>query len=78
MRVEPLKKVTIPRLELLSALLLARLISTVHHAFEPDIRLDGITCHTVSQVALFWITGRDKEWKQFVENRVIEIRESYA
>lgn len=74
-RVAPVKKVTIPRLELLSALLLARLISTVKQALEPELRLGDPTCHTDSQVALCWIKGRDKEWKQFVENRVLEIRE---
>ena len=74
-RVAPIKKVTIPRLELLSALLLARLISTIRHALEPEILLSRTTCHTDSQVILYWITGKDKEWKQFVQNRVIEIRE---
>ena len=42
----------VPRLELLSALLLARLISIVQHALEPEIQLTSVTCHTDSQVAL--------------------------
>ena len=33
-----------------------------------------MSCHTDSQVALYWIIG-DKEWKQFVQNQVVEIRE---
>lgn len=74
-RVAPVKKVTIPRLELLSALLLARLISTVQRALEQEISVDNITCYSDSKVALFWITGVGKDWKQFVHNRVTEIRE---
>lgn len=73
-RVALLKKVTIPRLELLSALLLARLISTIMNTLEPKIELDKPMCYTDSQVALCWIKGVDKEWKQFVQNRVIEIQ----
>ena len=73
-RIAPLKKITIPRLELLSALLLSRLISSVTCALEPEIDISEVLCHTDSQVALYWIQGKDKEWKQFVQNRVMEIR----
>ena len=31
-------------------------------------------CSTDSQVALYWISGEGREWKQFVQNRMIEIR----
>ena len=73
-RIAPVKGVTIPRLELLSALLLARLVSTARSALEPDIHLDKLICFTDSKVALYWIVGEDKEWKQFIQNRVTEIR----
>ena len=67
-RIAPLKKVTIPRLELLSALLLSRLISSVAHALESEIEISEVICHTDSQVALYWIQGKEKEWRQFVQN----------
>ena len=74
-RVAPMKALTIPRLELLSALLLARLITTVSSVLEstlPDLQKK---CYTDSTVALHWIKGTSKEWKPFVQNRVNEIRE---
>lgn len=73
-RVSPVGKQTIPRLELLSALLLAKLITSVSAALEPQITLSGTACFTDSKVALYWIRGTDKEWKPFVQNRVNEIR----
>jgi hypothetical protein len=73
-RVSPLKEQTIPRLELLSALLLARLLVTVAQSLEGEIELSPPRCFTDSTVALFWILGTDKTWKPFVENRVHEIR----
>ena len=69
-RIAPRQTVTIPRLELLSALLLARLVTTVLSALEPCLEVE---CYTDSTVALHWIKGTCKEWKQFVQNRVNEI-----
>jgi hypothetical protein len=74
-RVAPLKAVTIPRLELLSALLLGRLINTVEHALREEIQLEAPICFSDSRIALCWIRNTNKEWKQFIENRVVEIRQ---
>ena len=73
-RVSPLERQSIPRLELLSALVLARLIDNVERALKSVINLGPSTCWTDSKVSLYWITQLDKEWKQFIQNRVIEIR----
>ena len=43
-------------------------------ALKPEVRLEEPVCNTDSQVALHWIRGEAREWKQFVQNRVIEIR----
>ena len=73
-RVNPLQPQTIPRLELLSALLLTRLLVSVKKGLESRLPLSEITCYTDSRVALYWIQGADKEWKQFIQNRTTEIR----
>lgn len=73
-RVAPLKSLTIPRLELLSAVLLARLISNVAESLATWMDLKEPRCFTDSQVSLFWIRGIGKDWKPFVQNRVSEVR----
>ena len=54
-RVAPIQTQTVPRLELLAALLLARLVASIRSS------LDGLVgesvCFTDSQIALHWIRG---------------------
>ena len=69
-RVSPLKT----RLELLSALLLSRLVHSVTQALEGAVLLTNTRCFSDSTVAVYWIRGEDKIWKPFVQNRVQEIR----
>ena len=69
-----MKQETIPRLELLAALKLARLISHVEEALELEVDITDLTCWPGSKVALAWIKGEEREWKPFVQNRVNEIR----
>jgi hypothetical protein len=73
-RVSPLNKQTIPRLELLSAVLLSRLLTSVTESLRDELPLSLPRCYTDSTVALCWIKGSDKTWKPFVQNRVDEIR----
>lgn len=72
-RVAPLKKVTLPRLELLACVLSARLVSFTRAALQlpDDIQY---FCWTDSRVALGWLQGDPTRWKQFVSNRVREIQ----
>lgn len=72
-RVTPIGGVTIPRLELLSALLLARLLTTIQIALG-ELTLTKPVCYSDSMVAIHWVRGVRQEWKQFVENRVSIIR----
>ena len=73
-RVAPLTDMSIPRLELLSALLLAKLITSTKTALETETSLEDSICYSDSKVALFWIQGQAQSWKQFVQNRVVVIR----
>ena len=59
-RVAPKRGQTIPRLELLSALLLARLMSKVVSCLAQDTQLDPPVYFSDSQVALHWICGENK------------------
>ena len=72
--VSSMHKQTIPRLKVLSALLLAKLMNSITGSLEPLLPFSQPTCYTDSKVALYWILGSDKEWKQFVQNCVSEIR----
>lgn len=73
-RVAPLKKITLPRLELLGSLLAARLLVFVRKALRLSSNV-VYRCWTDSTVALAWIKGNPWQWKQFVANRVSEIQE---
>ena len=73
-RVAPVSGLTIPRLELLSALLLSKLMASVSQALTPRLSLEQPSYYMDSEVALFWIKGRKREWRPFVQNRVDQIR----
>ena len=72
-RVAPAKKQSLPRLEILDLLILARLIVSVRTALQQVVQFSCLTCWSYSLVALYWIS-RDKEWKQFIKNRANEVR----
>ncbi|GFV87229.1 integrase catalytic domain-containing protein [Trichonephila clavipes] len=71
-RVSPLKKLTLPRLELLGAVLASRILKYLTSKFKFPI----LKCFlwSDSSIALHWIKGKASNYKQFVSNRVIEIQ----
>ena len=73
-QVAPVGGTTVPRLELLSALLLSKLITSIGSVLEHELPLGDPVCFTDSKAALYSIRGVSHEWKQFVENRVNTIR----
>ncbi|XP_057290228.1 uncharacterized protein LOC130612911 [Hydractinia symbiolongicarpus] len=73
-RVAPIKSQTIPRLELLGALMLARLLDTVSRALNNVYPIERIFAWIDSSVVYSWIKNSDKIYKPFVQNRLTEIR----
>ncbi|XP_055600144.1 uncharacterized protein LOC129749231 [Uranotaenia lowii] len=73
-RVAPLKRLSLPRLELSAALIASRLHSQVKQALDMgDIKS---TFWSDSTVTLQWLKSPPSTWKTFVANRVSEIQTS--
>ncbi|UYV72138.1 hypothetical protein LAZ67_9001944 [Cordylochernes scorpioides] len=70
-RLATIKRITIPRLELLACLIGARLL--VHVLENLEESPEKIHCWTDSSPALYWIQQQQENWAQFVSNRVKEI-----
>ena len=71
-RIAPLKAFSIPRLELMSAVMLARLMNSVRNALKTQVECVKTRFWLDSKTALCWIRNQG-EWKQFVRHRVNEI-----
>lgn len=73
-KVAPLKRVTIPRLELCAALILSRLSSRVLDSLT--LKFDNVFFWSDSTVVLSWLKTSPHLLKTFVANRVSEIQSS--
>lgn len=75
-KVAPLKRMTIPHLELSAAKLLAELIRKIQVSLK--LENTAITAWTDSMVVLGWLSAPSHKWQTFVANRVSQIQEIIA
>ena len=71
-RVAPIKMISTPRFELLTALIVARLIITVQLALKSVMEISKTVCFSDSMTVLYWLKG-ENSLKQFCDNRVKEL-----
>lgn len=72
--VTPLKRKTIPRLDLTAATLLTRLTARVVQTLE--LAYTPIYLWTDSSIVYTWINNHPSKWKEYVHNRVCLIQET--
>nr|XP_042913096.1 uncharacterized protein LOC107448485 [Parasteatoda tepidariorum] len=70
-RVALLKKLSLPRLELMTTLIGSRLLDTLRKMFQIN---NNYILYSDSTIALSWIRGNANQWKTFISNRVTEIQ----
>ena len=75
-KIVPNRNVTVSKLELLSCLLLLRLIVSVRKALSVQIKMSNVVSWSDSKDALYKVTFVTKKLKIWVENRVSEITEN--
>lgn len=71
-RIAPIKQLSIPRLELNSAVLLAETIESVIKCFSFEYTIHA---WTDSMITLSWLTSSARRWKSYVATRVATIQE---
>ncbi|UYV75506.1 hypothetical protein LAZ67_13000424 [Cordylochernes scorpioides] len=71
-KLAPIRKMSIPRLELCAVLLLTRLMKYIME--ELNIKMESATCWSDSTIVLSWIRTMSRNLPTFIGNRVAEIQ----
>ena len=58
----------------MGALRLSRSMIPIRNSLKDELLFDNLYYYCNSQIALAWIKSTDKEFKTFIRNRVVEIR----
>lgn len=73
-KLAPLKALTVPRLELNTAVLLARWLGRLSHALTSLLNIVGTHAWSDSTIVLSWLTVHHDSFKTYVSNRVHQIQ----
>ena len=73
-KVAPIKKVSLPRFELIACVMGSKLLKKVKTAL--NLEKTNCQCYTDSEISLQYITQCPDKWKPFIANRVMAIQET--
>ncbi|XP_028393184.1 uncharacterized protein LOC114517595 [Dendronephthya gigantea] len=71
-RVSPVKAMTIPRLELMGAIIATRLAKKL----KRTLKVESVTFRVDSTNVLYWVRNQSRNFKTFIANRIGEIQRS--
>ena len=74
--VAPVKKISLPGLELLAVIVNSRLLHFTVDSLN-NLKISRVLCWTDSSITLYWIQRPNAPWKPFIANRVSDITKTW-